>query len=188
MIYFKTGSLASNRSLNLCSPPDENGAVRSLTAPAVPGPGVCTPRIPITWVPVGSASLDYVPDSQALGQFHVVDAARYIAVLVHFFKNRSIQQATVFEDSGCVGALGFRVARDAKSKLTFCAFGSDYIEGCCVRSLVESHELLNQLLLVLHGRRIGVHCKSHVRSRLCDRLTVTRLRNMASRGVLSCAV
>ncbi len=28
----------------LCSPPDKNGAVRSLTAPAVPGPGVCIPR------------------------------------------------------------------------------------------------------------------------------------------------
>lgn len=28
----------------ICSPPDLNGAVRSLTAPAVPGPGVCAPK------------------------------------------------------------------------------------------------------------------------------------------------
>lgn len=28
----------------ICSPPDKNGAGRSLTAPLVPGPGVCTPK------------------------------------------------------------------------------------------------------------------------------------------------
>ncbi len=44
MIHATQGRPSTGMSLTSCSPPDENGAVRSLTAPAVPGPGVCIPQ------------------------------------------------------------------------------------------------------------------------------------------------
>lgn len=44
MIQATQGRPSTGMSLTSCSPPDKNGAVRSLTAPAVPGPGVCIPR------------------------------------------------------------------------------------------------------------------------------------------------
>lgn len=45
MIHPTQGRPNAGMSLTLCSPPDKNGAGRSLTAPSVPGPGVCIPTV-----------------------------------------------------------------------------------------------------------------------------------------------